>query len=149
MEGSPDGSFVYLIGLLVQQGDKEQSYSFWADCREEETLFIETLSQFPSGHYERRVFKRTARHFGPALSGRLDGECTNVLSTLYAKAYFPTYSNSLKDVATILGYVWQVPMPPAYRQSYGDTNGKSPMIRSQGCSSRVQSRRLPSLQAGY
>jgi hypothetical protein len=121
MEGSPDGSFVYLIGLLVQQGDKEQSYSFWADCREEETkvfeLFAETLSQFPSGHifyygpYERRVFKRIARHFGPTLSGRLDRQCTNVLSTLYAKIYFPTYSNSLKDVAATLGYVWQVPMP--------------------------------------
>jgi len=121
MEGSPDGSFVYLIGLLVQQGDKEQSYSFWADCREEETkvfeLFVETLSQFQNGHvfyygsYELRVFKRIARNFGPALSGRLNRQCTNVLSTLYAKVYFPTYSNSLKDVATTLGYVWQVPTP--------------------------------------
>jgi len=121
MEGSPDGPYVYLIGLLVQQGDKEQSYSFWADCREEETkvfeLFVEILSQLPNGHvfyygpYEARVFKRIARHFCPVLAGRLDRQCTNVLSTLCAKVYFPTYSNSLKDVATTLGYIWQVPMP--------------------------------------
>jgi len=119
MEGTPDGSFVYLIGLLVQQGDKEQSYSFWADCPEEEAklfeLLMENLSQFPTGHvfyygaYEARLFKRIAPLFGPVLSGRLQGQSTNVLSTLYAKVYFPTYSNSLKDVATALGYRWQAP----------------------------------------
>jgi predicted RecB family nuclease len=136
MEGTPDGSFVYLIGLLVQQGDKEQSYSFWADCREEETkvfeLFVEVLSQFPNGHvfyygpYEARVFKRMAQHFGSALSRRFDGQCTNVLSTLYAKVYFPTYSNSLKDVATALGYIWQAPTPSGlqtvvWRHQWEDT----------------------------
>jgi hypothetical protein len=92
--GTPDSSFVYLIGLLVQHGDKEHSYSFWADCREEETkvfeLFIETLSQFSNGHvfyygpYEARVFKRIAQRFGPALSGCLHGQSTNILSTLSA-----------------------------------------------------------------
>ena len=122
MEGVPDGSFVYLIGLLVQQGDREQSYSFWADSREEETrvfeLFAQTLSQFSNGQvfhygpYETRALKRIALRLGSAMSKCfLGGQPTNVLSALYAKVYFPTYSNRLKDVAGSLGYVWQAPTP--------------------------------------
>src|SRR5262249_39392128 len=30
-EGSEDGGFVYLLGVLVAEGDTQQMYSFWAD----------------------------------------------------------------------------------------------------------------------
>jgi predicted RecB family nuclease len=90
MEGSPDSSFVYLIGLLVQQGDKEQSYSFWADCREEETkvfeLFIETLSQFPSGHIFSMVLMSVA--FSSASHGISARLCPGVL-TGNVRMFFP------------------------------------------------------------
>lgn len=122
MEGIPDGSFIYLIGLVVQQGDYEQSYSFWADRREDEVkifeLFGQTLSEFPSAHifhygpYETRALKRIASHIEPRRRKCImDSERSNVLSALYAKVYFPTYSNRLKDVARSLGYVWQAPTP--------------------------------------
>jgi len=121
MEGVPDGSFVYLIGLLVQQGDREQSFSFWADSQEQETkvfeLFGQTLSRFPTGRifhygpYETRALKRIALRLGPASKWFIGGQSTNVLSELYAKVYFPTYSNRLKDVAGSLGYAWQAPTP--------------------------------------
>ena len=34
---------------------------------------------------------------------------TNLLSSLYAQIYFPTYSNRLKDIASYLGYAWTYP----------------------------------------
>jgi len=120
MEGVPDGSFVYLIGLLVQQKDREQTYSFWADSRNEEMQmfkqFAQACSQFPAGHifhygsYETRVLKRIGSQLAPAISESfIADQSTNVLSTLYERVYFPTYSNRLKDVAGSLGYVWQAP----------------------------------------
>jgi hypothetical protein len=120
MEGVPNGSFVYLIGLLVQQKDREQSYSFWADNRDEEVqmfeMFARTCSQFPTGHilhygsYETRALKRIRSRLGSGISECfIADESTNVLSTLYERVYFPTYSNRLKDVAGSLGYVWQAP----------------------------------------
>ena len=30
----------------------------------------------------------------------------NLLSTIYARIYFPTYSNGLKEIAAYLGYRW-------------------------------------------
>jgi predicted RecB family nuclease len=31
MEGDPEGSFIYLIGLVVCEGERVERYSFWAD----------------------------------------------------------------------------------------------------------------------
>jgi len=122
MEGIPDGSFIYLIGLLVQQGEREKSYSFWADTQGDEgeifRLFAQTLSEFPGarvfhyGPYETRALKRIASHLDPRRRECVMSiERTNVLSALYTKVYFPAYSNGLKDVAGCLGYVWQAPAP--------------------------------------
>ena len=36
MEGMPDEGFVYLIGLVVVQGDTEKRLSFWADGKDQE-----------------------------------------------------------------------------------------------------------------
>ena len=32
-EGNEDGSFVYLLGVLVVEGDSQKMHSFWADGR--------------------------------------------------------------------------------------------------------------------
>jgi hypothetical protein len=120
MEGDADGGFVYLIGLLVVRNGQEISYSFWADNKEDETVifgqFAHTLSYLANAHvfhygpYEARVLKRLAPRLGSQARALLcDDHTTNVLGMLYANIYFPTYSNSLKDIAGYLGYVWSAP----------------------------------------
>src|SRR5262245_26057879 len=42
-EGNEDGRFVYLLGVLVGEGDAQKSYSFWADSPEQE---IEVFDAF-------------------------------------------------------------------------------------------------------
>ena len=43
MEGLPDAGFVYLIGMLVVQGDTRTTFSFWADGKDQE---VDILQQF-------------------------------------------------------------------------------------------------------
>jgi len=65
---------------------------------------------FHYGPYEARVVKRAAsRSAQSKLTGIADTRFTNVLSKVYSKIYFPTYSNSLKDIAGYLGYDWRTP----------------------------------------
>jgi hypothetical protein len=55
---------------------------------------------FHYGAYEARVLKRTALvRTQTNLCHIPDTPLTNVLSEIYSKIYFPTYSNSLKDIA--------------------------------------------------
>ena len=42
----------------------------------------------------------------PAFLDQLIGESVNLLAVIYAKIYFPTYSNSLKEIAQYLGFHW-------------------------------------------
>jgi predicted RecB family nuclease len=42
----------------------------------------------------------------PAILDRLIAESVNLLSVIYAKIYFPTYSNGLKEIAQYLGFHW-------------------------------------------
>jgi len=120
MEGDPDGRFVYLIGLLVDRNGQETCQAFWADTREEEAAIFEQLDcaltgltnspVFHYGPYEARALKRAAsRSAQSKLSQIADIRLTNVLSEVYSKIYFPTYSNSLKDIAAYLGYGWRTP----------------------------------------
>ena len=41
MEGDPDEGYVYLIGMIVAQGDSETKHSFWADDKEQEYRIFE------------------------------------------------------------------------------------------------------------
>jgi hypothetical protein len=41
-----------------------------------------------------------------ALIDELVKTSTNVVSLIYAHIYFPTYSNTLKDIANFLGFTW-------------------------------------------
>ncbi len=120
MEGDPDGRFVCLIGLLVVRDGQETCHSFWASTREDEAAIFEQLDRTLAdlanprllhyGLYEARVLKRAAsRSLQSKLSQIADTRLTNVLSEIYSKIYFPTYSNSLKDIAAYLGYNWRTP----------------------------------------
>src|SRR5258708_22149672 len=44
------------------------------------------------------------------LVSRLMDSAVNLLAIVYAQVYFPTYSNSLKDIAQYLGFSWSEPV---------------------------------------
>jgi predicted RecB family nuclease len=116
-EGNEDGSFTYLLGVLVVEGDATRSYSFWADGPDQEVqafdAFLDLLEGcedfflFHYGSYERKLLKRmrsVVRRKG--LVDRALGNAVNVLSVIHAGVYFPVLSNGLKDVGGYLGCTW-------------------------------------------
>jgi hypothetical protein len=62
------------------------------------------------GSYETTFLQK--RYSNPERTALLDqfiASAVNLLSTIYARVYFPTYSNGLKDVARYLGFLWSEP----------------------------------------
>lgn len=121
VEGVPDQEFYYLIGLRIQSGDSYVQHSFWANDQSEEkeiwARFLQTLLKVENprlihyGSYEALFLKRMKASYPEAVEDstfldRLIAESVNILSVIYAHIYFPTYSNSLKDVARYLGFQW-------------------------------------------
>ena len=113
MEGDPDEGYVYLIGMIVAQGDSETTHSFWADDKEQEyRIFEEFLAEvgrfenfqvFCYGGYERAFLMRMrkqAKRKGPV--DKVLKALVNTLSLIYSHIYFPTYSNGLKDIGAYL-----------------------------------------------
>jgi hypothetical protein len=120
MEGLPDEGMVYLVGMVIVQGDTETRFSFWADSKDQETrIFQQFLDEvtrhdafavFSYGRYERTFLKRMkAVARDPNQVDRVLGSLVNVLSLVHAHAYFPCYGNGLKDVARCLGFSWTEP----------------------------------------
>lgn len=120
IEGLPDEGFVYLIGMTVVEGGTERHLSFWADNRDQEPemfqQFLAEVSKHPDarlycyGSYERTFLKRmrkAAPRKGPV--DQVLAALVNVLSVVYSHAYFPCYSNGLKDVAGCLDCSWSDP----------------------------------------
>jgi predicted RecB family nuclease len=117
MEGDSKGQFIYLIGLLVTTETAEKRYSLWADTREQEVANFNKLlvilgehddfAVYHFGIYESTYFKRMRQHAAKKqLADRLLNHSVNVLSLIYSKIYFPTFSNSLKDIGAYLGCKW-------------------------------------------
>jgi predicted RecB family nuclease len=122
VEGVPDRDFYYLIGLRYRERDEYVQHSFWADSPSDEremwascfgTLrLLQNPRLFHYGSYETLFLKRMRLrylHQSGEESGFFDqliASSVNVLSLIYAQVYFPTYSNSLKDVARRLGFEW-------------------------------------------
>jgi predicted RecB family nuclease len=121
VEGIPDRDFYYLIGLRIKSGDAYVHYAFWANVLSEEqeiwAAFLQTLTKIDNpqlihyGSYETTFLKRMKERYReavehPAFLDQLIAESVNVLSVIYAQIYFPTYSNSLKEIAQYLGFQW-------------------------------------------
>lgn len=120
VEGIPDRDFYYLVGLRYRRAGLDVQEAFWADDLQGErqmwaaslralTLLLDpVLVHF--GSYETEFLKHMkARYYDEGsgdLVSRLITSSVNVLSPLHAQVYFPTYSNSLKDIARYLGYRW-------------------------------------------
>lgn len=118
VEGLPDRDFYYLIGLRIGGGESAVQHSLWADTVEDEgkiwRKFLAILEPVEKpvlihyGSYETTFLKRmNQRHASP--QGEPDmakARRLNVVSTIFAKIYFPNFSNGLKEVACHLGFAW-------------------------------------------
>jgi predicted RecB family nuclease len=120
VESIPDEGFVYLIGMMIVQGETQSRISFWADSKDQEgdifQQFLDEVTQhdscavFAYGNYERAFLKRMrAMARDPKQVDQILGSLVNVLSLVHAHVYFPCYSNRLKDVAKCLGFSWTDP----------------------------------------
>ena len=120
VEGLPDRNLYYLLGILVEDERGIFQQYFWADTyRDEESIwkaFLDIVSSIERpvlihyGSFETTFFKRMCDRYGELPK---DGPTTNaiatsinVLSVIFAKIYFPTYSNGLKEIAKYLGFEW-------------------------------------------
>ena len=103
--------------MIIDRNGAEERHSFWSDIQAEEPRlfqqFVNVLTQldeyrlYSYGSYEpaflRRMIKESGRH---DLAENMLIRSVNVLSIIYSHIYFPTYSNSLKDIARYLGFRW-------------------------------------------
>ena len=121
-EGDLHATHVYLIGMIVRDGNAEKHYSFWADDQEHEATilqqFLAVVGQyddfvvFTYGGYEKTFIKRMrkrARTKRPV--DQVLARIVNVLSIIYSHIYFPCYSNGLKDIGRWLGCSWSDDQP--------------------------------------
>jgi predicted RecB family nuclease len=135
IEGIPDEQTYYLIGLLVREREEEHFYSFWADTAENEKelweQFIKRIRQYPHapiyhyGHYDQKAIEMLARRYDTNIDF-LKRRLCNLTTYIYGKIYFPTTSNSLKDIGRFLGASWTHPLSSGlqslvWRHSWGTT----------------------------
>jgi predicted RecB family nuclease len=118
VEGIPEMSFYYLIGLIIDDGKNVTAHSFWANDKSEEGLiwksFLEIMEHitdyalFHYGSYETKFIKQMGSEYGgkQELINTIRSRCFNVLSAIYGCIYFPSYSNDLKSIASFLGFKW-------------------------------------------
>jgi hypothetical protein len=123
VESDPDRDFYYCIGLRFEAGGAMAQRSYWADSSsDEETMWTECLRTLDSidtprlvhyGAYETTFLRQMRKRYpNPERRGLLDqtiASAVNLLSAIYGRVYFPTYSNGLKDVARYLGFRWSEP----------------------------------------
>ena len=113
VEGLPDRDFYYLIGLRVKTAKGIVQHSLWADSagRREAIWrdFLDVLSSIENpvlihyGSYETTFLRRMSERYGGPSEGsvvaRVLASPLNLLSRIFARIYFPTYGNGLKDRA--------------------------------------------------
>ncbi len=120
VEGLPDRDFYYLVGVRVEYDQGVSQQSFWADTTDDEKniwhAFLDFLSCIDRpvllhyGSYETTFLKKMCDRYGGPIEGSAAAKAIssslNVVSVVFAKVYFPTYSNGLKEIARFLGFEW-------------------------------------------
>ena len=124
VEGMPDRDFYYLVGLRFECGGEQVERSYWADELGGERVMWENClrtlkaignAQIVSyGAYETRFLRQMKARYILApddlkIVDRLIETLVNLVGCMYGKVYFPTYSNSLKEVGRYLGFEWTWP----------------------------------------
>jgi predicted RecB family nuclease len=119
VEGDPERDFYYLIGIIIVQNGIEQKHTFWAeDHNQEEAIFlkfIDCIKDYPEfklycyGSYETKYLQKMRKGLDyehGQIVDKIFENTVNVLSIIYSHVFFPTCSNSLKDIGTYLGFRW-------------------------------------------
>ena len=120
VEGLPDRDFYYLIGVRIGHGDSAVQHSLWADTVADEgkiwrefLAILETVEKpvlIHYGSYETTFLKEMKeRHGEPpdeSVTAKAIGSAINIVSVMFAKIYFPTFSNGLKEIARHLDFKW-------------------------------------------
>jgi predicted RecB family nuclease len=120
VEGLPDRDFYYLIGFRIGSGQNVKFQSLWANKKHDEVRiwqqFLRILSTIDRpqiihyGSYESRFFDcMRARYAYPTTGCQASfilDHAINLVSVIYAKIYFPTFSNGLKEIGQKLGCRW-------------------------------------------
>ena len=124
VEGMPDRDFYYLVGLRFECDGEQVERSFWADGLDGERAIWENClrelkaignAQIVSyGAYETRFLRQMKARYILApddveFVDRLIETSVNLVGCIYGKIYFPTFSNSLKEVGRYLGFEWTWP----------------------------------------
>ncbi len=116
IEGIPDRGFHYLIGLLVCEEGNAVYYSFWANTMsDEEKIWLQVVNkvnEYPEapiyhyGSYESKALNQVSKKY--QINCELfQKRLININRFIYGKIYFPTVSNSLKDIGNFLGASWK------------------------------------------
>ncbi|MFN0075403.1 MAG: IS66 family transposase [Prosthecobacter sp.] len=123
VEGLPDRDFYYLIGLRIGNGDSAVHHSLWADTAQAEPKiwkkFLSVLNTVERpvlihyGSYETIFLKRMSERYGKPSESSVPAKAiqtaVNLLTVTFARVYFPTFSNGLKEIAGYLGFRWTDP----------------------------------------
>lgn len=123
VEGLPDRDFHYLIGIRMKTLQGTIQHSFWADStNDEQRIWIEFLGVLSTienpvlihyGSYETAFLNLMCERYGGPPDGSVIAkalaEPINILTFIYARIYFPAFSNGLKDRARYLGFEWSEP----------------------------------------
>jgi predicted RecB family nuclease len=116
-EGNENGSFTYLLGVLVVESDRQKMHSFWADGADQEVqafdAFLDLLAGYDDfalfhyGSYERKLLRRMRKVVQRKRQvDRILANTVNLLTIIHASVYFPTFSNGLKEIGRYLGCTW-------------------------------------------
>jgi predicted RecB family nuclease len=119
-EALPDKDFYYLVGLRV--GGVQ--HVLWADSKEHERRIWHDLLAIVSnlvhpvivhyGAFDAAFLKNMCDRYGSPETESVKesiGNPINLLSFIFARIYFPTYSNGLKDIGRHLGFHWSQKNP--------------------------------------
>ena len=123
VEGLPDRDFYYLIGLRFRTDRRVIQHSLWAANENDEKRiwneFLGVLSGINKpvlihyGSFETTFLRRMYQKHGVPVEGSRLAEAmssaVNLLSVTFAKVYFPTFSNGIKEIARYLGFEWENP----------------------------------------
>ena len=117
VEGLPDRDFYYLIGLRIGNGESAVQHSLWADTVADEgkiwrefLAILETVEKpvlIHYGSYEKTFLARMIERYGGP-TGSISAvksihSALNLLSFTYGRIYFPTHSNGLKNITSLVG----------------------------------------------
>lgn len=124
VESIPERSFYYLIGMQINTAEGIIQHSLWANNEQEEKDiwidFLKILSRIKNpilihyGSFEKTFIKKMSNRYPETLNKRQEinvlEPSINLLSIIYAKIYYPIYTNTLKDTAKYLNFSWSDPV---------------------------------------